>query len=206
MEYGKGGAKYEIWNKLKFKKNKWNNRKKLEGKEMNVKKLCRRENNEEDHGGVHLSGIQFCHCLLSLDPPLVMPDGVLVWPYAACSRLQAIPSLWLSASGLAGPHCSTPPAFHQPRVQKWFSWWPERTASASSTCLRRVGILCHPWGALFSQGTWWECFSSPSPHILVCPRFFPIMYGFWWISCFLWGANLWKRGSSLLLGADSSSI
>ena len=60
------------------------------------------------------------HCLLFLDPPLVMSDGVLVWPLAACLRLQVTHSLWLSPSDLAGPHCSVLPAFHQPRAQEWF--------------------------------------------------------------------------------------
>ena len=36
------------------------------------------------------------HCLLFLDPPLVMSDGVLVWPYAACLRLQAFQSVAVS--------------------------------------------------------------------------------------------------------------
>ena len=38
------------------------------------------------------------HCLLFLDLPMVMSNGILAWAYAACSRLQAIHSLWLSVS------------------------------------------------------------------------------------------------------------
>ena len=60
------------------------------------------------------------HYLLFQDPSLVMSDGVLVWPLAACLRLQVTHSLWLSPSDLAGPHCSVLPAFHQLRAQEWF--------------------------------------------------------------------------------------
>ena len=48
--------------------------------------------------------------------------------------------------------------------------------------IRWVGILGHPWGAIVSlQRGWWEYFPLLLPHVLVCPRFFPIMYGFCWI-------------------------
>ena len=89
---------------------------------MNVKKLRRRENNAI----MKKTMVEFVsvepsvyHCLLILDPPLVMSDGVLVWPYAACLRVQVIHSLWLSQD-LAGPHCTAQPAFHQLRVQELF--------------------------------------------------------------------------------------
>ena len=44
----------------------------------------------------------------------------------------------------------------------------------------KVGTLCHLRGVLLRvPERWWECFPTPSPHVLVCPRFFPITYGFW---------------------------
>ena len=85
---------------------------------MNVKKLRRRENNAI----MKKTMVEFVsvepsvyHCLLILDPPLVMSDGVLVWPYAACLRVQVIHNLWLSPFDLACPFCSALPDFHQPR-------------------------------------------------------------------------------------------
>ena len=38
----------------------------------------------------------FYYCLLFLDQPLVMSDGIPVRPEAACLRILAIHSLWLS--------------------------------------------------------------------------------------------------------------
>ena len=60
------------------------------------------------------------HCLFFQGLALVMSDGVLAWLWAACTRLQAIHSLWLSPSDLAGSHSSALLAFHQPRDQEWF--------------------------------------------------------------------------------------
>ena len=43
-------------------------------------------------------GSSFYHCLLFLDLPLVMSDGVPGWPEAACWRLPVIHSLQLTPS------------------------------------------------------------------------------------------------------------
>ena len=66
-----------------------------------------------------------------------------------------------------------------------------------------------PWEAQFSfQGRCRECSPAPCPCAthLVCPRLFPGMYSFWWVTCpFQWGSNVYNRVSSFPLGADGSS-
>ena len=75
----------------------------------------------------------------------------------------------------------------------------------ASGVMGRVGSLDLPWEVLFNlQGRLWVCSPAPVPHILVYPRFFPILiYSFW---CFIWGASLCKRPSSFLLVTDGSSV
>ena len=128
------------------------------------------------------------HCLLFLDPPLVMSDGVLLWPKAACSRLLVIHCLlqtWLVPTLLpcqlsisTGPRISS---LNDPRAMPVL---PPPASRPGLWCHQEGGILGRPLGVLFSlQGRWWECLPTPSPHILVCLRLFSIMYCFWWINC-----------------------
>ena len=162
---------------------------------MNVKNLFRRENNannEEDHGRICLHRIQHL--------PLFSLSGSSPGNVRWCPRL-ALGTLFKSTSnpqsvalffrcGWAPLFCPAAiPSAHGPVVVHLMTWedcqyvlhLPPKGASG---VIGRVGTLCHSQGALFSfQGRWWECFSIPSPFTLVCPRFFPIMYGFWWISC-----------------------
>ena len=158
---------------------------------MNVKKLCRRENNSnniEDCAGVYLSRIQ-CSPMSSLsvsvpgnvewcptlalgslfnttgDPLSVSVSFTLVWAPLFC------PSSFPPAQDSGVVHLTTR------EHRQYFLHLPPEGASGE---IRKVHTLGHLWRALFSfLGRWWECFPAPSPYILVCPRFFPIMYGFW---------------------------
>ena len=157
---------------------------------MNVKNSCRRENNtnHEDHSGIHLSRIQclplsscsesapgnvrWCPSLAigSLFETTSNPQSVAVSFRFGCSPLFC-PAGSLSTQGPGVLHLMTPEDY-----QYLLHLPPE----GSSGVIRRVAMLSHPQGALFSlQGRQWECFPVPLLHILVCPKFLPMMYGFW---------------------------
>ena len=113
--------------------------------------------------------LSVCYCHLFLDLPLVMSDSGLVWPEAACSKLQAIRSLWLCPSGLAGPHCSVLPAFHQNKAQEWFIRCPRAMpvppppfCTGSLQCDWEDGIPGSPrGGAIQSSGKMVGMFPCP---------------------------------------------
>ena len=115
------------------------------------------------------------YCLLFPDLPLLIPDGTLVWPQAACARLQVIYSRWLSPSDLACPLCSALPTFHQPRA--WNNLFNDlRLLPVCSPSASRGGLWNnlegdnpgHPQQAPFSvQERRWEYFSALSPHVFV---------------------------------------
>ena len=144
------------------------------------------KNNEGDDGGIYLSKVQYFHSLLCLNLSLVMSASVLTCPQAACLKLQAIHSLWLSPSGLlvtiflpcwfsisTGP---TSGSFNNPRT---LLGPPPPACRGDLWCHWECGIPRMPLGERFSlQGRWWECFCVPSPLVLVCPRLFSIMHFF----------------------------
>ena len=158
---------------------------------MNVKKLCRRGNNtnhKEDCSGVCLSRI---HCLPLSSLSGYAPDDVRWCPTLALSSLFKITSdlqcvvvcFRFGQSLLFCPACF-PSALGpgvillvtQENCLSLLHLLPEGVPSA----IRRMGILFHPQGTLFSlQRRWWECFPAPSPHNLLCPSFFLVMCGFW---------------------------
>ena len=127
------------------------------------------------------------HCLLFLNLPLLVSYGVPVWLQFAFSRLHVIHSLWLSPSGFAGPPLFYPAVFPStvgPGVvhlmtQKDCQCLPHLPPQGASGD-GWMGTLGHPGGhySVF-RDTWEECFPIPLPHVLFCPRFFPIIYGFW---------------------------
>ena len=145
---------------------------KLEGKEMNVKNYA----GEKITQIMKKTMVWFVstessvyHCLLFLDPPLVMSDGVLLWPKAACSRLLVIHCLlqtWLVPTLLPCQlSLSTGPRSGLSNVPEHCKHHLPLPPEGASGAIGRVDSLVRSWEELFSlQGRWWECFPNP-PHL-----------------------------------------
>ena len=161
---------------------------------MNIKKLCRRGNNanhEEYHSGICLSRIQYI--------PLYSLSGSIHGNVRWCPSL-ALVSLFETTSNpvcecllqiwFAPLFClASFPSAQGPGVVHWMTrddcqFLLHLPPQGTSGAIGRVGNLFQLQGALFSPpGRWLELFPAPSPHALICPRFFPLMYGLCWINC-----------------------